>query len=203
MLAVPNKRVMSDGGWLLDVPLYYKHKNILRSWNQRYATLKLNSPQIWNGRTQQFGFTHTASCLLENTQHASVRRVHTSHAARDGSKGGVNVFLVAKVSVARMHTHKRTIKPFTLLFKLCHEVCQKNSDRKKKFSQQLVAAASCLNHTSFGGLDQPGGSHMKGRSWLLLLPNVYKEGVNCIIYKDTKSYFELIRPQKDRPAVLL
>lgn len=50
MLAAPNKRLMSDGGWLLDVPLYDKHKNIPRAWNQRYPTLKLNSPQIWNGR---------------------------------------------------------------------------------------------------------------------------------------------------------
>lgn len=80
-----------------------------------------------------------ASCFLENTQHASVRRVHTSHAARDGSEDGVNVFLVAKVSVARMHTQKRIIKPFTLLFKLCHEVCQKSSDRKKK----ILATVGC------------------------------------------------------------
>lgn len=101
------------------------------------------------------------------------------------------------------HTEENNKAIHSLVQIMSWSMPEKFWQKKKKFSQQLVAAASCLNHTSFGGLDQPGGSHVKGRSWLLLHPNVYKEGVNCIIYKDTESYFELIRPQKDRPAVLL
>lgn len=51
-------------------------------------------------------------------------------------------------SISGMHADRqRTIKPFSLLFKLCHKVSQRNSHQKKQL--QLVAAASCPNHTSF------------------------------------------------------